>query len=281
MKTAPLGDVKAMIRAQYEEILAREPGTRLGYDPEELHKFRVAVRRLRTVLRVARPMVARHVTDELRTELAWLAAELGAVRDLDVLLSHLRREAGSLPREDAAAMNAILSAFEAERVSAQATLNGALSSDRYVALVGKLELAAHSPPWIGRRPSLRKLAAAEFRKLDKAVAALGPDADDEAVHRARVHGKRARYAAELAEASAGKPASRFVARAKTFQDVIGEHQDAVVAEARLRQLGRERGETSFVAGRLVERQRERRRRARAEAPKRWKKLRRAGRKAWG
>jgi CHAD domain-containing protein len=270
-----------MIQAQYREIVAHDPGTRLGTDPEALHKLRVAVRRLRTVLRVARPMLDRDAADELRAELAWLAGELGAVRDLDVLLSHLRRESKSMPIEDVAAMDQLLSAFEADREAARGELNAGLSSDRYLALLGKIELAADAPPWNGERRSLRKLASKEFRKLNTAVAALGPNPDDQALHRARVRGKRARYAAELAEPSVGKRASEFVARAKVFQDVIGEHQDAVVAEARLRELARKSADTAFVAGRLAERQRERRRHARAEAPKQWKKLRRAGRKAWG
>jgi hypothetical protein len=41
-----------------------------------------------------------------------------------------------------------------------------------------------------------------------------------------------------------------------LQDVIGEHQDAVVAEAKLRGIARAR--TAVAAGRLIERERERR-----------------------
>ena len=46
----------------------------------------------------------------------------------------------------------------------------------------------------------------------------------------RIHVKRARYAAELSGADA------YVKAAKALQDVLGEHQDAVVAAERLRQL---------------------------------------------
>jgi CHAD domain-containing protein len=95
-----------------------------------------------------------------------------------------------------------------------------------------------------------------------------------------VRGKRARYAGELAELKVGRRASRFIERAKRLQDVVGEHQDAVVAEERLRGLAAEGGPTAFVAGRLAERQRLRREAARAALPRVWKQLRRAGRKAW-
>jgi hypothetical protein len=72
-----------------------------------------------------------------------------------------------------------------------------------------------------------------------------------------------------------------IERAKEFQDVSGEHQDAVVAELTLRRLA-EGGEPAiaFAAGRLAELQHERRVRARAEIPRAWKRLDKACRKAW-
>jgi CHAD domain-containing protein len=84
----------------------------------------------------------------------------------------------------------------------------------------------------------------------------------------RKKGKRARYAAELA----GR--KQLVKRAKKLQDVLGEHQDAVVASGRLRELAvAAEPEQALVAGRLVEREEERRSDARAAWPKAWKKFR--------
>jgi len=57
---------------------------------------------------------------------------------------------------------------------------------------------------------------------------------------------------------------RFVAALKEFQDVVGEHQDAVVAEERVRAVCRQKG--AVAAGRLVERERERRRSSRKAYP---------------
>jgi CHAD domain-containing protein len=135
---------------------------------------------------------------------------------------------------------------------------------------------------VSREVSVSDIAANEFRKLRRATRRLPDDPSDEELHAVRIRGKRARYAAELAEGAAGKRATRFIDSAKDFQDVIGEHQDAVVAEQRLRDLRRSaRGaSTAFVLGRLVERQRRRRERARDAWPGAWKKLRRRGRRAW-
>jgi CHAD domain-containing protein len=73
-----------------------------------------------------------------------------------------------------------------------------------------------------------------------------------------------------------------VSAAKDFQDVVGAHQDAVVAEDRIRNaVRRARGVGSGVAaGRLIERERARRVEARAELPKAWKRLRERARSAW-
>jgi len=64
--------------------------------------------------------------------------------------------------------------------------------------------------------------------------------------------------------------------------VLGEHQDAVFAEEKVRALLTELGgaSTAFAAGRLVERQRERREDARGSFRKAWKALERRGRQAW-
>ena len=83
----------------------------------------------------------------------------------------------------------------------------------------------------------------------------------------RKKGKRARYAGELAGWK--KP----VQRAKALQDVLGEHQDAVVAADRLHKLAVDTTpEQALAAGRLVELEEIRRAEARAAWPKAWKKL---------
>lgn len=272
--------VRSRIEAQYGEILRHDPGTRLGDDPEDLHDLRVAVRRLRALLRAAKALLAPHWSEPLRDELKWLGGELGPARDLDVMLQYLRGEAAGLTGDELAFAE-VLQRLEAERAGARGRLLAALESDRYLGLLSALETAGRAPHVRALDADLEKLAAREFKKLSKAVAALGPDPTDEELHRIRIRGKRARYAAELAEPVAGKRAARFVGRAKAFQDVVGEHQDAVVAEERLRALVPElaSSEAVLATGRVVECQRARRREARADLPGVWAKLERSGR-AW-
>ena len=67
-----------------------------------------------------------------------------------------------------------------------------------------------------------------------------------------------------------------------LQDVLGEHQDAVVALDRLRQLAEAAGSTgaAFTAGRIAERETKRKLQARRNLPSAWKRVRRRGKAAW-
>jgi CHAD domain-containing protein len=283
---APLSPDAELVRGALErnadELARRDPGTRLGRDPEDLHQLRVATRRLRAVLRVARPMLDPDWADGLRAELAWLGTALGPVRDLDVLLEHFTEELARLDESDRAAAAPLLERLAAERETAQAALLEALSDPRYFRLLDALEDAAAAPRFVKGETSIVKLASTEFSRLEKAARALSPDISDGDLHAIRVRGKRARYATELAAPLLGANSAAVISRAKRFQDVIGEHQDAVVAEERLRKLTAKLDDprAAFAAGLLVECQRERRRTARAAVPAAWRRLAKAGRKVW-
>ena len=96
---------------------------------------------------------------------------------------------------------------------------------------------------------------------------MSRSSSDTRLHKLRIASKRARYAAELATPAQGRPARRVAKRAEALQTILGEHQDAVVAEHRLQSLAADAPPAAaFVAGRLVERQRARRKTARAQLP---------------
>jgi CHAD domain-containing protein len=280
--TAPTSEhVRARIADQFAEILAHDPGVRLGGDPENLHRLRVAVRRTRALLRSAKSLLDSDWAEHLRGELAWLGRAVGPLRDLDVLHEELRREAASLEELDAGGYDRMLDSLQEQRAAARGEALKALRSQRYLRLLDALEEASGAVPAQDGGPAVTELAATEFARLRKTVRALGDEPSDEELHKARVRAKRARYAAEVAEVAVGKGAAKFIRRAKAFQDVVGGHQDAVVAEDAIRRLGRGSGtRAAFVAGRLVERQQKRRRRARRSVLKTWKKLERAGERVW-
>jgi CHAD domain-containing protein len=266
----PLEALRALLRVQLREILAHDPGTRLGADPESLHDMRVAVRRSRALLRAGRKLFRNDVSG-LRDRLKALGTVLGAVRDLDVMLEHLSTEAAELPPPDDAAAERLLGALERERASAREAMVAALDDAEYLTLLDAIERTIGELEPSGSRASLAKLARRQLEKVRKSVRALPKRPSDEELHEIRKLGKRARYAAELAGQDA------VVKRAKTLQDVLGEHQDSVVAEAKLRELAEDATpEEALAAGRLIDGERARRAEARAAWPDAWKKLERAG-----
>jgi CHAD domain-containing protein len=278
--SSSLRHVLAALNAQREALHTHEAGARAGKDPEQLRKMRVAVRRLRSILRASRPLFASQWVRGLRRELDWLGGALGRVRDLDVLRTYLAPELPSLPAGDRTAGRQVLRRLDRDRSAARGTLRATLRSPRYARLLARLRASLARPPVSTGDISLPAVAAAEFKRLRKAVRALPdrPDADD--LHVVRIKVKRARYAAELVRAIAGKPAERFIDQAKTVQDILGEHQDAVVIEEYLHQIvdGTKGGRD--VERYFAKRQRKRRKKACSAFFDEWPKLERRGRKAW-
>jgi CHAD domain-containing protein len=270
MDVKPLGakasiheQVRYLLAAQLRELERHDPGVRLRDDPEDLHQFRVATRRTRAVIRATRPLLGDTLAP-LGEELKWLAGVLGPARDLDVLLDSLRAVAGTL-EEDEPGAQAIIAVLDEEREHLHDAVLEALAAERYLRLLDTFAASVVSLPDIHAAAGLRPLAGAELRKLTKAAGKLGLDPPDDELHALRIHAKRARYAAELlAVGDRSKPLARYLGALKELQDVIGEHQDAVVAEARIRRVAR--AKTAVAAGRLIERERERRRERRRDYP---------------
>jgi CHAD domain-containing protein/adenylate cyclase class IV len=257
-----LDQLRALLEQQLRELERYDPGVRLGDDPEDLHRYRVATRRSRALVRATRPLLGDRL-EALAGELKWLAGLLGPVRDLDVLIDHLRVACERLER-DMPAGGVLVDLLAAERDAHRTELLDAMASERFTTLLALFESELSNLPELASSPSLGEIAAAELRKLRRDAARLPKVPADDELHDLRKRAKRSRYAAELAALEGGKPVERLVDSLKALQDVIGEHQDAVVAEARLRAIAR--AKTAIAAGRLIEGERERRDRARAAYP---------------
>jgi len=176
----------------------------------------------------------------------------------------------------------LLDLVDAQRARASAAILAALDGGHYGKLLSRLELAVQRPKVVSADLSLSAVAAEQFKKLRKAVKALPGEPSDSDLHAVRIRLKRARYAAEFAQPIVGRPAERFVARTKKLQDILGEYQDAVVAEERLRSLvdGDHRRPLRSLANRFIGRQRGRREAAQMNFFEQWPKLKQRGHKTW-
>jgi CHAD domain-containing protein len=259
----PIGHLAfSVLGRQFSVLLDKEPGTRLGDDPEDLHDMRVATRRLRAALRVfAEYLPVRAAA--LREELTWVAAALGEVRDLDVQLEQLDAWERELAEADSRALEALRGALEAGRSEARARLLEVLDSPRYSRLARGFEAFLRRGP-LRRGPSVRlpalfvgpDLIEDRYRKVRKAGTRARRSSTNENLHRLRIRCKRLRYSLEFLAPLYGEVAEPAIKALVKVQDLLGEHQDAVVAIGRLRALAAEPGlpaETVFVMGRLAER----------------------------
>ena len=275
LATDPLAEAGRKVMAfHFERLLAREAGTREGRDPEELHQMRVATRRLRAAWRVFgdafEPAEARRMKRPLRE----VAAALGAVRDLDVLLEIARAYGAGLAEPEAAAFGALIRDLEARRASGRILLDAVLDQPRYgrwlhasVAFLGNPRPAPRGLPTAEPR-LVRELApAAVWAAFGRVLAYEGIQrwADVPTLHALRIEGKRLRYSLEFIREALGPGVSPLIQRVTALQDHLGLLNDADVAATMARDFLAARSaelspaERAAVGGFVVDRERELRR----------------------
>jgi CHAD domain-containing protein len=258
--------VLAYLTEQAEAIRAGEPAVRRD-EPDAVHQMRVATRRMRSALQAYGKVIDRSATRELTAELKWLAGVLGDARDLEVLHARFDHSVDGLPDELVVGpVRARLTRYFAGReADARTAAIAALDSDRYQALLAAIDGLLAEPPLTrlarGRaRRELPALIGRAYRRVDghvRQAAHLSGDDRDVEWHEGRKAAKRLRYAGEAAAPVLGAPAKRLVKRTKQVQEVLGDHQDAVVARPVLREIGMQAyldGENGFSYGLLYERE---------------------------
>ena len=246
--------VRTAIAASVARLITHDAPVRLGEDVEGVHQMRVATRRLRSDLRTFSELLEPGWVAELRAELSWLADLLGGVRDADVLVARLERAVATLPGAVQRSSRPLFERLQRDHEAHRDELLSALRSPRFVTLIDALVDAARAPRSLDGAQAravaaLPALVNGPYERLAKAIADLPRDPPDAALHELRIRAKRARYAAEAAAPVIGPRARRFALAAADLQDVLGEHQDAVVAADWL--ATNARGKAAFAAGWLA------------------------------
>lgn len=264
--------------------------------PDSVHSMRKAARRLRSALQTYSGEIA--VDDDLVDELRWLGRRLSPSRDLEVQWERLADRVADIPVEShrEATRARIDEYFSAASEAARLEAVDTLRSDRYVALLARLDSAiddlAPATEAVGARPKVARkelLHAIESLsdKVSRRVAEVG-DAEstaerDELMHRARKGAKRMRYAIEVIAPLHPKRSGRVLDRFDTFQDLLGEFQDSVVAREHLLHMLSEQGhtaETSFGLGILFRIESEIGDAQAAHLDEGWRKAHRSARRLW-
>ncbi|AZP17685.1 CYTH and CHAD domain-containing protein [Streptomyces aquilus] len=274
--------VLAYIRAQRDAIVELDPAVRQDAE-DSVHSMRVATRRLRSTFKSYGKVLDREVTDPIGEDLKWLAGELGEDRDREVLSERLTAALDELPATLVHGPVARrLGHWAGDRPGgASARLIGVLDSRRYLALLDALDGVLAEPPLLkaaGKKPGkvLPKAVRKSFGKVSALVEQaleLEPGTDrDVALHEARKKTKRTRYAAETATPALGASAKSLTKAMKGLQNLLGEHQDSVMARGTLSELSavaHAAGESAFTYGLLYGREERRAAAVEADLPGFW------------
>jgi len=219
-----------------------------------IHQARVGLRRLRSAFSLFKPLLAGDArAGLLQLELKWLAAELGEVRNLDVLIP--RMSEGARVQLEVARERAL----EHVRVALASARTRLLMIDLAEWLaIGDWRIDPADPA-LAARPApdfaadVLDLHRRRIKKRGRHLVKL----DDAHRHGVRIEGKKLRYAAEFFGALyPGKKARRrhkaFLSAIEDLQDALGELNDFVTGPEVLARLGVE--ETLPALGKRQERE---------------------------
>jgi inorganic triphosphatase YgiF len=256
--------VQAIGREALSHLCAASEALRERPGPDQVHQLRVAIRRLRSLLKTFKALAGDPGARALNSALDALAGELDAARELDVFIAEVWRPASD------AAPSPPLSAFGRALLAAQtrAYLHMEAALEGPAARTLLLEAAAwlEAGPWaedpalaaLRDQPAITFAAGLLDHRLGKVLKGA-PKLEDlapAARHRLRLKVKTLRYAAEdLAALFPDHPRriERFMAAAKAVQDTLGALNDQARAATLAHEVAVAHGDAdaAFVAGQLT------------------------------
>ena len=204
----------------------------LGRDPEALHDFRVAVRRLRTLLWAYRTWVKRTASKKVLRELRDLGIATNAGRDAEVQIEWLAAQRDGLRRSERTGLNwLLLHLRQTKQTSYTATRKTVRTAFERVAQLTRSRLDEDVD---GSAASLYQgafgaLVRDHAKTLGDRLAEVRQPGDEDRTHHARITAKRLRYLLEPAEAAVTEGKQTIMAL-KRLQDVLGNLHDMHVME---------------------------------------------------
>ena len=232
-----------------QHLTANEAGCAAGEDSEYLHQLRVAIRRLRTAIRLFTDHLDAAKMTPIVEELRWLGGQLGTTRDLDVFLEEtLPPVIATWPNH--AGLARIREGIALRRNAANAASCAALRSARYQRLLLDIGawLVAMSRQTADSTDGNRTIRLVEFARaaltrhrkqlIRRAEHLL--ELSPEERHRVRISGKRLRYAAEFfSPLFAAKRSKPYIQELANLQNILGVLNDAATTKTILSQVADE------------------------------------------
>jgi CHAD domain-containing protein len=238
----PLEVARRLLSVQYKTIITNVDGAIAGEDPEHLHRIRVAIRRLRGLLRVFRKCMPD--TAPINETLRQLGDVLGPPRDLDVWVAFLQSDEVADQLKGNRRWPAFVQHHEQVRRLQQPTVRRELHGARFMAMRSRLATLLHvqRPPLLeaGRSMTLEALVAKRLLKEMRRVRDLAPQRhkdEPEKLHRLRVALRRARYVGESFGPVLGKAAGKLTSRLHQVEKPLAEIHDLEVGLSLIQHSG--------------------------------------------
>lgn len=230
----------SVLAALRTAMLAEQPGIEAGTDPEYLHRYRVALRRTRTLLTQMRRVLPSRRVSVLRDALAWLAELTTHVRDMDVYLAHWPDYYQEVPAARRQHLMPLHAHLTTRRERLRSMLLRALHSDRYNVLMQTwvdLESRLREHPGKKSKP-IAEVAGKRLGRLRKRLIAeaaeLKEDSPPLQLHELRKTCKKLRYMLEFSRGLLPKNELRpLLSHLKELQDALGAMHDLYVHHAAL------------------------------------------------
>jgi CHAD domain-containing protein len=265
--TTPLAEVgQRILRRNMRKLLSQERNVRADTDIEAVHQLRVATRRLRAVLASLDPVAPTKQVRTYRKELRRLARASSAVRDCDVFLAEVDQYAASLPEEQRPGLEPLTAALQQDRAKAREILLKQLASRRYADFKRTFTRFTSDgrEDW-NNTLRVRDLAGSTIWRSYEGLRAyeltIDPQAGSnnpaEALHQARIAGKRLRYVLEMFAETLGPDADQVIDPLKELQDHLGALQDVAVAAAYIHALAVPADARPVLEAYITHRERER------------------------
>ena len=207
-------------------------------DPEFIHQMRVALRRLRSALRIFRPVLPDGLEQAVVPPIRDLAGALGTARDWDVLAEEIVEPARRSFAADAR-LSALAAAVDHARQQARAVAQQALAAPKHAAALLDLNARLHQDGSAAVGESLAAFAARRLNRLHKnalALADAAEETDPASLHALRIGVKRLRYALEFfAPLHRARDVRDALEALTALQDALGALNDLSRAGALLAQ----------------------------------------------
>jgi len=217
----------------FDAMLAHEPGTREGLDPEELHDMRVATRRMRAALRLFGGYLASALVPAANEGLRTTARVLGQVRDLDVDLEAAQAFFARQPEDDNPHLSPLLKEWthlrDVRRGQMLAYLDGEAYHEFHQTFRRMLADQDDSRARLVASPPARSTGVRYITLYWQGILAYSEvleGAPMEILHQLRIDCKRLRYTLEFFQELLAPDATRLVKEANRMQDHLGILNDA-------------------------------------------------------